>query len=171
MAKLRVIGNRFGFGSWGVPFSRGRNASLEERSKSHSSASFPPGTGTLSQIPPSPVPKSTASTSKLLELAQIISRETEKLDSYLKANGHPEPTFDVDAPSHFPKLSGELKKSREDVMRATKELGELVAGPSESVRWMAWDVSFSSQKYQVASILMYFSITIHFLCTQFTSTN
>jgi hypothetical protein len=140
MVKLRLIGNRLGLGSLHIPFARARNARLEE-SKRHSSTAPQIVKESSLQAPSSPAPRSAASTSKLIQLAQIISRETEKLDNYIKANGLPEPSFDVDAPSSFPKVSGELNHSREEVMRATKELGELVAGPSESVRWMAWDVS------------------------------
>jgi hypothetical protein len=88
-----------------------------------------------------PIPRAATSTSKLVELAQTISRETEKLDRHIEENDLPEPSFDVDAPLIFPKVSGELKKAREEVMRATKELRGLVAGPTESVRWMAWDAS------------------------------
>jgi hypothetical protein len=140
MVKLRLIGNRLGLGSLHIPFARARNARLEE-SKRYGSTAPQIVKETSLQTPPSPAPRSATSTSKLIQLAQIISRETEKLDNYIKANGLPELSFDVDAPSSFPKVSGELQHSREEVMRATKELGELVAGPSESVRWMAWDVS------------------------------
>ncbi|KAE9365008.1 S-adenosyl-L-methionine-dependent methyltransferase [Stipitochalara longipes BDJ] len=141
MVKLRVIGNRLRLGSWDLPFARNSNLGLDDsrQSKRYNSTTSPVAKEAPFQTPSSPVPKSAASTSKLVELAQIISQETKKLDSYIKANGLPEPSFDVDAPPSFPMVSGELKKVREEVMRATKELGELVAGPSESLRWMAWD--------------------------------
>lgn len=79
--------------------------------------------------------------SELIALAATITRETETLDRYLKENGLPHPGFEVDSPLNFPKFPKEIKKARENVLRATRELGDLVAGPSESVRWMAWDVS------------------------------
>ena len=31
--------------------------------------------------------------------------------------------------------------AREEIVRASKDLSDLVTGPSESVRWLAWDVS------------------------------
>lgn len=173
MVKLRVIRNRLGLGSWRIPFARSRHASLDQRNKKSSSVASHLATDTPSQSPSSPVPRSVASTSKLIELAQIISKETEKLDGYLKANGHPEPSFAADAPTHFPKISEELKKSREEVMRATKELGELVTGPYESLRWMAWDVStcYSSETHYITSMLIYSSTTTHFLSTQYITTS
>lgn len=79
-------------------------------------------------------------TSSLIELAAIITRETEKLDKFMKENGGPAPSFDVDGLLEFPKLPSDIKAAREAVVKATKELGDLVTGPRESVRWMAWDV-------------------------------
>ena len=80
--------------------------------------------------------------SSIVELAAIITQETEKLDSYLKHAGAPAPGFDVDSPLYFPKLPDEIKKAREEIVKATRELGDLVTGPTENLRWMAWDVSF-----------------------------
>jgi hypothetical protein len=79
------------------------------------------------------------STSSMIELAAIITKETEKLEKYLKESGSPTPGFDVNSPANFPKLPEDMKKAREEIMRATTELGDLVTGPTESVRWMAWD--------------------------------
>ena len=84
------------------------------------------------------------STTSMVTLAAIIARETEKLEKYLKESGSAIPGFDVDSPTNFPKLPDEMKKAREEIVRATTELGDLVTGPTESVRWMAWDVSFPS---------------------------
>jgi hypothetical protein len=50
---------------------------------------------------------------------------------------------------NFPKLSDKVKKAREEVARATKELGVLVAGPTESMRWTAEDVSAHPQIKEV----------------------
>ncbi|KAL2062467.1 hypothetical protein VTL71DRAFT_6733 [Oculimacula yallundae] len=80
-----------------------------------------------------------SSPSKLIELAATITRETEKLDKYIKDNGLPPLSFEVDGLSNFPKLDANMKKAREEVVRATKELGDLVTGPRESLRWLAWD--------------------------------
>lgn len=83
------------------------------------------------------------SPSRMVVLAQKISKETEKLEAYFKANGLPSPSFDAEAPSDFPKLPEDIQKSRREVIFATKELRDLAVGPRESVRWGVWNVSFS----------------------------
>ncbi|TAQ85201.1 hypothetical protein B7494_g6477 [Chlorociboria aeruginascens] len=85
------------------------------------------------------VPLTHDHTSSLIALAATISKETEKLQSYFQENGIAQPGFDVDSPLDLPKLPEDIKKAREEVMRATKELGDLITGPRESLRWMAWD--------------------------------
>jgi len=78
-------------------------------------------------------------TSAMIALARKIVKETEKLDAYLKANGLPTPSFDVDAPSDFPKLPVDMLKSRQEIIFATKELSLLAHGPRESLRWGVWE--------------------------------
>lgn len=87
-------------------------------------------------------PRSAKDKSKvsMVELAKIIARESEKLEKYLVESGSELPGFDVNSPVNFPILPVDVKRSREEIIRATKELGDLVTGPTESVRWMAWDV-------------------------------
>lgn len=82
----------------------------------------------------------TPETSSLVALAKTIAHETEKLEKYIKESGSAEPSFDVDAPLDFPKLPEDVKNARENVVRATKELGDLVTGPKETIRWMSWNV-------------------------------
>ncbi|KAF4621959.1 hypothetical protein G7Y89_g14385 [Cudoniella acicularis] len=79
------------------------------------------------------------STSSLVELAAIITRETEKVEKYIKESGSQVPSFEIDGPLDFPRLPEDIKTARLEVMRATKELGDLVTGPREGIRWMAWD--------------------------------
>ncbi|CAH0017745.1 unnamed protein product [Clonostachys rhizophaga] len=76
--------------------------------------------------------------SQLISLAKKIGAEAEKLEAYLKENGLPDPSFGVDAPGDFPKLSKEAQRSRLEIAHATKELGDLVRGPRENVRWGVW---------------------------------
>lgn len=76
--------------------------------------------------------------SQLISLAKKIGAEAEKLEAYLKENGLPDPSFGVDAPGDFPKLSEEAQRSRLEIAHATKELGDLVRGPRENVRWGVW---------------------------------
>ena len=79
--------------------------------------------------------------SLLIELSQIIATETAKIDDYLRNNGIPFPSFEPDGHADFPKLPEHIQRSRQEIMRATQELKDLVVGPTESMRWMGWDVS------------------------------
>lgn len=116
-----------------------------------------PDAETLSPSESSPILEVAFSTStpSLIELANTIKRETERLDHYIKDNDLPEPSFDVDAPLTFTELPEELKKAREEVMRATEELGALATGATESIRWLAWDVCLHFH-YSVFIIILTF---------------
>ncbi|KAI1473841.1 S-adenosyl-L-methionine-dependent methyltransferase [Daldinia eschscholtzii] len=81
--------------------------------------------------------------SKMIALAQKITSETEKVETYFKVNGLVTPSFDADAPGDFPIMPDDISRSRREVIHATQELHDLMVGPRESVRWMAWDVSIS----------------------------
>lgn len=83
-----------------------------------------------------------ANTTSMTALADIISKETAKLEAYLKENNLPMPSFDVDtAADDFPKLPEDMQKSRLAVIHATKQLRDLTVGPRESLRWGVWKVS------------------------------
>jgi hypothetical protein len=153
IAKLRTAGSRLSIGSWSIPFARSTNGiqDAEKKSKTYSITIPTPVKEIEAEASPSPPPTlktivvndvAKHSTSSLIELAQTITRETEKVNRHLKDNGIQAPSFDVDSQANFPKLEGEIKRAREEIIRATRELGDLVTGPTESVRWMAWDVSF-----------------------------
>ncbi|KAK2608453.1 Alpha-1,3-mannosyltransferase cmt1 [Conoideocrella luteorostrata] len=81
---------------------------------------------------------SKAEISRLLTLARKITAEAEKLEKYLKENELPQPGFGVDAPQDFPELPSEIQQSRQEIAFATRQLGDLVRGPRESVRWGVW---------------------------------
>ena len=80
-------------------------------------------------------------TSLMIQLARKITKETEKLDEYLKNNGLPDLGFDIDAPGDLPKLPEDIQNSRLEISSATKQLELLVRGPRETVRWGIWSVS------------------------------
>ncbi len=86
-------------------------------------------------------PSSDQSTSRMIALARKITQATEKLESHMKANNLPLPSFDVDSPADFPSLPEDVQRSRQDIIHATKELSLLAHGPRESVRWGIWEVS------------------------------
>lgn len=79
--------------------------------------------------------------SQMIALAEKISTETAKVEAYFNEHGLQTPSFDVDAPSDFPQMPDDISRSRREVIHATKELQDLMVGPRESVRWMAWNVS------------------------------
>ncbi|KAF3765145.1 hypothetical protein M406DRAFT_61886 [Cryphonectria parasitica EP155] len=74
-----------------------------------------------------------------MALAEKISRETAKLERYMKEKGLPMPAFDVDAADDFPKLPADIQNCRLEIIHATKQLRDLTIGPRESVRWGVWE--------------------------------
>lgn len=164
MSKLRVTRNKLGLGSWSIPFKSSSNGVDSKRQSQRFSSMAAPlvkdiNSETASEenvaqangVPSKEKttnevakPEMKPSTNSMAELAAIITRETDRLEKYLKESGSAMPSFDVASPANFPKLPEDMKKAREEIVRASKELGDLVTGPTESVRWMAWDVSSPS---------------------------
>ncbi|OCK75619.1 O-methyltransferase [Lepidopterella palustris CBS 459.81] len=81
-----------------------------------------------------------ASSSRLIELTSIIAIQTKKVDDYFAQNGLPGLSFDPNAPADFPVPNSnlEIQEARRKVVNATQELHDLMVGPRESIRWMAW---------------------------------
>lgn len=158
MDKLRMASKRLSVGSWS-PFSssgdkrasRSPSMASVKRSGDFTDGSDRAAAGAATSHPATAngaangtdKPGTVPSTS-LVELAKIITRESEKLEKYLQESGSPVPSFEVDSPANFPSLPDDMKKAREKIVTATKQLEYLVTGPTEKVRWMAWDVSLLS---------------------------
>ena len=68
------------------------------------------------------------SSSKIAELASIISTNVKSLDEYLASNGLPFPSFDPDAPLKLP-LPDDIASSQDTILSATTELRALLLGP------------------------------------------
>lgn len=67
-------------------------------------------------------------TSRIAELASLISRNTAEVENRLLADGLPCPTFDADQPPtlvHNPKIAA----ARQAILEATDELHALMLGP------------------------------------------
>lgn len=93
------------------------------------------------ELIPFPELKPATALERLLELASIIKSETEKFEAYLRDNDIPGPSFEPDGHADLPRLPEHVQMSRQEIIRATQELKDLMVGPTESVRWMAWDAS------------------------------
>jgi hypothetical protein len=152
MDKVRQAKKRLSVGSWG-PFASKDDKRSSRRLSGMSGKDGETLGGSTSDVP-STIPENNGtkeaengqtqtvkSTTSLVELAKTIARETEKLEKYYKDIGHPLPGWEVDSSVDLPKFPDDIKKAREEVVKATKELEYLVTGPTESLRWMAWDVS------------------------------
>ncbi|EKD17354.1 O-methyltransferase [Drepanopeziza brunnea f. sp. 'multigermtubi' MB_m1] len=136
---MRVVGAQLSAGSSGISFGR---SSVQARCESRNgNRKFGSSRELLSAR--------SSSSSQLVELAATIARETAKLDAYMQASGLPTPSFDVNGPLNFPRLNDEMQKAREEVIKAAKELGDLMTGPTETVRWMAWDLTDPAQSFPV----------------------
>jgi hypothetical protein len=162
MDKLRKASKRLSVGSWG-PFSDGEKRASRTPSTASAKRSGDFTDGSERNTPtaaPANAPVSNGkakgdtngsakkSTTSMVELAKIITIQSEKLEKYLTESGNAMPSFDVDGLANFPSLPEDIKKAREEVVRATKELEYLATGPTEKIRWMAWDVSIPVQKTQ-----------------------
>ena len=148
MDKFRRASKRLSVGSWG-PFLGGedkrasRTPSMADSSERPSAPAAPaePANHPVAANGTTKAVANSTNSPTMVELAKIITRESEKLEKFLKESGSPMPSFDIDGPANFPSLPESMKKAREELLRATKDLEYLVTGPTEKVRWMAWDVS------------------------------
>lgn len=70
----------------------------------------------------------------MLELSQTISDRTAKIDQLLKSKKLPPPSFAADAPSpdFIPNDEPELRKLRDELLVASKQLHDLVIGPKSA---------------------------------------
>ena len=66
--------------------------------------------------------------SRISELAGIISVNTAKIDAYIAAEGLPYPSFDADSPPGL-LLHPEVAALRQQTLDATDELHALILGP------------------------------------------
>lgn len=73
------------------------------------------------------------SSTRISELAAIISSNTAIVDTYLKTNHIPSPSFDKDAPIQnlgIPKEAIEIDDARRNALAASQELQDLLQGPT-----------------------------------------
>ncbi|KAF1980465.1 putative O-methyltransferase [Bimuria novae-zelandiae CBS 107.79] len=74
------------------------------------------------------------STSRIIQLAQLIASNTQTLDEHLTESGLPQPSFQVGAPTDaFPQSSADVADAKTKVIEATIELRQLLEGPVKSL--------------------------------------
>ena len=72
--------------------------------------------------------------SKIVELAEAILNNTSAIDTYLKENSLPSPSFHIDGPVNFGIRSEDVEASRIKVIEASIELADLLHGPMNFLR-------------------------------------
>jgi hypothetical protein len=164
MVKLRGGSKRLRLGSWDVLVSRFLGPGKHSQGVSRSFTSTPAAKELASAAAVSngtPTDDVKSSTSVMVDLAATITRETQKLNKYMKDNNLPPISFDVSSPLNFPKLSDEAKRSRDIVMQATNDLCDLVTGPRESIRWMSWAHNKSLSLHAIYHYRMAEAVPVH----------
>lgn len=78
--------------------------------------------------------------SLIAQLAETISRESAIVDGYFRENGGAQPGFEEDSLLKYPQLPDEIERARQEVLRASSELKDLMTGPSDVVRLMGYNV-------------------------------
>ncbi|GAD92073.1 hypothetical protein AN5415.2 [Paecilomyces variotii No. 5] len=73
----------------------------------------------------------------LTDLASQITNTAKAINDFLVTNGHPQPSFDVDAPSAFPTAPEEILNARRQLLDASQAITELLTGPAEYLRWLS----------------------------------
>jgi len=79
--------------------------------------------------------------SRINELATAIAEHTKVISNYLSSKNLSAPSFDVGDLNELPitPADGDSYKARMKLIAATQELHDLVLGPKESLRHLAWD--------------------------------
>jgi hypothetical protein len=88
-------------------------------------------------------PTTESSVDRLTTLSRGIEEKTRILTDALRAKGLEAPSYHANGLSDFPltEVDEETIKIRQEVVALTKELHDLVLGPRESLKNMAWEVS------------------------------
>lgn len=91
-------------------------------------------------------PAPEASVERLTTLSKAIDEKTRILTSTLRAKGLAAPSFQAGGLPDFPFTDADTEavKARQEVVALTQELHDLVLGPREGLKNLAWDVSLAS---------------------------
>lgn len=83
-----------------------------------------------------------SSVDRLMTLSRDIEEKTRILTDILRAKGLEAPSYQANGLSDFPltEVDEEAMDARQEIIRLTKELHDLVLGPRECLKNMAWEV-------------------------------
>ncbi|PCH05686.1 O-methyltransferase, family 2 [Penicillium occitanis (nom. inval.)] len=73
----------------------------------------------------------------IIDLAAQISNAAKAIADFMASNGHPQPSFDVDAPQSFPSAPKDILDARQQLLDASQTIRELLLGPAEYLRWFS----------------------------------
>ncbi|KAK6528072.1 hypothetical protein TWF281_009329 [Arthrobotrys megalospora] len=92
---------------------------------------------------------------RLSELAAQIAENAKIVEDYIESQGLPYPSFATDGPAKFPlppPSTPELEKihaARNEVLKATKSMYDLAAGPTEMLQWLVWGFNDTSSLHVI----------------------
>jgi hypothetical protein len=94
-----------------------------------------------------------SSLDRMTQLSSDIAKNTKIITEYLSSKGLEAASFDVNGLDEFPISPTEDVpfKARLDLIAATKELHDVALGPKEGLRYLAWDVSTTSESFETVS--------------------
>jgi hypothetical protein len=95
-------------------------------------------------------------------LAELIYSKTKLLDKFISSNNLTPPSFGSDGPLDFPipPKDQALQDARRAVINVTSQLHDLLVGPRERMRLLAWTVrTYLPSPIQRASLLTDLSTT------------
>lgn len=83
---------------------------------------------------------------RLEQLSALVSEKTQLLTDFLSTKGRNAPSLSADELAEFPISPDDSEpfKARMVLIEATRELHDIVLGPRESLRALAWGVSLGS---------------------------
>lgn len=101
----------------------------------------------------------------LESLSSAITAKSAQISKLLAAKSLPAPTFGEQSYADFANEDSELRKARNDLVDAAKDILRLAQGPEDHILQLAWSVSISpfSKPFSPVRIMTLFTkLTLHF---------
>ena len=93
--------------------------------------------------------------SRIVQLARKILANTGEVDSYLRTNNLPQPSFEVDGPVDFGAALGSAQQARLSTIEASMELQDLLLGPTMILRPMVRRVDIHQPSTHESLLVQY----------------